>query len=60
MSDPCGSCDKTTCRACPLWAVFECELCALDTCENCPSFKYALWVLQGLLERPALEVVFWP
>lgn len=60
MIEPCISCGKTTCKTCVYWAAFECDLCRRNSCQGCRLFKYALWVLAGLLEKPELEAVFWP
>ena len=60
MIKPCASCDMTTCWACPHWATFECDLCNRESCEDCSQFRYAVWVLEGMLEKPELEAVFWP
>ena len=60
MNLDCSECDRGACKHCPVWAAFECDLCNRDTCEDCTSFKYALWVLAGLLEKPEIERVIWP
>ncbi len=60
MNPDCGGCDRETCKHCPTWAAFECDLCDRNTCQDCASFEHALLILQGLLEKPELEAVFWP
>lgn len=37
-----------------------CSSCDKTTCEVCPLFLFAMWVLEGLAERPGLEAVLWP
>jgi len=56
----CRECVRDSCTGCPAWAAFECDLCSRETCQDCVRFRHALWVLQGLLEKPELEAVFWP